>query len=114
MSEVSEMESQISTVLRFGVFLCGLIILVGLGILGITGDFSCPTNVLDLNWIFFGDPFFAPSHIIFLGFFILITLPLLRIAANILIYIKNRDFIFAIINSIVLIILLSSILFKIG
>ena len=114
MSDVREMEVQISNILRAGVLLSGLLLLLGLGILGLTGDFSCPTNVLDLEWVMHGDPFFAPSHIIFLGFFVLILTPLLRIIANVILYLRLKDLTFAIINGTVLVILLSSMLFGLG
>ena len=114
MSEIRKMEIGISYLLRGGVLLSGILLLVGLGLLWITGDTSCPSNVLSLNWILWGDPFLAPSHIIFLGFFTLIFTPLLRIFVSILMYIKLKDVTFSILTGIVFLILLASIVLGYG
>jgi len=114
LSEIRNMEMWISHLLRGGVLLSGILLLVGLGLLWITGDTSCPSNVLSLNWILRGDPFLAPSHIIFLGFFTLIFTPLLRIFVSVLIYIKLKDVTFSILTGLVFLILLSSIVLGYG
>lgn len=114
MSEIRKMEIGISYLLRGGVLLSGILLMAGLGLLWITGDTSCPSNVLSLNWILWGDPFLTPSHIIFLGFFTLIFTPLIRIFVSVLMYIKLKDATFSILTSLVFLILLASIVLGYG
>jgi uncharacterized membrane protein len=69
---------------------------------------------MDIDWLIRGDPFFAPSHILFLGFLTLIATPVLRIAASIYVYTKLHDNAFTIITTIVLFVLMVSFTLGIG
>jgi len=80
----------------------------------ITGDTSHPYGLPDLDWIIWGDPFLEPSHVIYLGFMILISTPVLNIIASILMFIKARDGTFAAIASLVLLILIVGFTLGIG
>jgi len=100
------MEEIASRILRLGVLASTALVLIGLALTAITGDTSHPYGLPDLDWIIRGDPFLAPSHIIYLGFIILISTPVLNIIASILMFIKARDGAFAAIASLVLLILI--------
>ncbi|TET72005.1 DUF1634 domain-containing protein [Candidatus Bathyarchaeota archaeon] len=108
MEEGSEpgMEAIASRILRLGVFASAALVLIGLALTAVTGDTSNPYGLLDLDWIVWGDPFLEPSHIIYLGFMILILTPVLNIVALISVFIKARDGAFATIASLVLLILI--------
>ncbi|TSA49021.1 hypothetical protein D4R47_04530, partial [archaeon] len=68
MDRVRFLELLVSRLLRTGVVVSGLLMVVGLGLLLATGDASCPSGVLSVDWVLFGDPFLEPSHVLFLGF----------------------------------------------
>ncbi|MBD3171646.1 DUF1634 domain-containing protein [Candidatus Bathyarchaeota archaeon] len=111
---VKKMENYVSHVLRFGVLLCGSLSLLGLSLLAWTGDASCPYGVIDLQWLLHGDPFWSPSHILFLGFIVLVGTPLLRVASSTVAYGLDHDWIFMAITGTVLIVLVIGILLGVG
>lgn len=102
---VRELELFVSNVLRIGVAVSGALIVLGLALFAVTGDTACPTGIASLDWIIFGDPFFMPSHILFMGFITLVLTPLLRVAVSVLAYIVEKDWIFAAITGFVLTVL---------
>ncbi len=108
MSSLKSVEALVSNILRAGVLLSGTLILLGLTLMIVTGDTSYPTGNMDLDWLIMGDPFFAPSHILFLGFLTLILTPVLRIMASIYVYMKLQDKAFTTITIIVLLVLIVS------
>lgn len=114
MSEIHRMEMFISRLMRISVLISGTVIALGVVTFLITGNNSCPVNIFDINWILNGNPFFAPSHIIFLGFMILIGTPLLRIAASVFVYAKTKDWTFTVITGLVLTVLVVSMLLGVG
>ncbi len=114
MDRVRLMEIMVSKLLRTGVVVSGLLMVVGLGLLWATGDASYPSGVLSVNWVLLGDPFLEPSHVLFMGFFILIGTPLLRIVATATANIYIRDLVFALLNVMVLLILAVSFVLDIG
>lgn len=112
--DLHRMEETLSLVLKGGVIGSAALIILGLALMGITGDISNPFGVMKLGWMVWGNPFLEPSHILFLGFAILVMTPIMRVAASILIYLKKRDLPFAAITIIVLLILIISLTFGIG
>ena len=114
MDSVRFLELLVSRLLRTGVLVSGLFMVIGLGLLWATGDASCPTGVLSVSWVLFGDPFLEPSHVLFLGFFILIGTPLLRIVASATAHLIERDLVFALLNVSVLLILAVSFVLGVG
>ncbi|MFQ6053165.1 MAG: DUF1634 domain-containing protein [Candidatus Bathyarchaeia archaeon] len=106
--ELRRMEITLSRILRGGVILSATLIALGLALMAATGDTSCPYGVPEIRWVLFGAPFLAPSHMLFLGFFVLISTPFLRIVASTLMFIRARDAAFALITSAVMLILLIS------
>ncbi|MQY82301.1 DUF1634 domain-containing protein [archaeon] len=114
MSSLKRMEALVSNILRAGVLMSGGLILFGLMLTIVTGDTSYPNGNMEIDWLIRGDPFFAPSHILFLGFLTLIATPVLRIAASIYVYTKLHDNAFTIITTIVLFVLMVSFTLGIG
>ena len=114
MERVHFLEIIVSRLLRTGVLASGLLMVAGLGLLWATGDASCPVGVMSVSWMLFGDPFLEPSHVLFLGFFILIATPLLRIVASATAHIIERDIVFALLNVSVLLILAISFVLGVG
>jgi len=113
-TEIRRMEAFISRLMRASVLISGLIILAGLSLYLVTGDESCPVNMFDPTWMLYGAPFFAPSHIIFWGFMVLIGTPLLRITLSVGVYAKMKDWEFTGITGVVLVILLVSMILGVG
>jgi len=114
LENILRIEAALSQVLRFGVLLSAVLIFMGLALTFLTGDISHPFGVLNLRWVIWGDPFLEPSHLLFLGFAVLIATPVLRIAASILMYLETRDIPFAAITSLVLLILIISFTMGVG
>lgn len=114
MSGHRSMELFISRLMRASVSISGVIIFVGLALYLVTGNDSCPLNIFELNWMLFGDPFFAPSHIIFLGFMVLVGTPLLRIVASVVVFALSKDWTFTVITGCVLTILGISMVLGVG
>ena len=111
---VRKIEAFISSILRYGVELSGLLIIIGISIFLWTGDESCPFGILSLDWILWGSPFFEPSHILFIGFLILVATPLIRVMASVIAYSLNHDWTYTVITGSVLLILMIGIALGIG
>jgi uncharacterized membrane protein len=114
LTDVREMELFVSSVLRFGVIASGIFMVMGIALLWSTGDASSPLGVLEATWIIRGSPFLEPSHVLFMGFLVLISTPLLRIMATTMAYSRMKDWTYAAITGGVLLILLVSITLGIG
>lgn len=114
MDRIRFLEIMVSRLLRTGVLASGLLMVSGLGLLWATGDASCPSGVLSVSWVLFGDPFLEPSHVLFLGFFTLIATPLLRIVASATAHLIENDLVFAFLNVSVLLILAVSFVLGVG
>jgi len=111
---VKNVERFISNILRYGVELSGFLMIIGISLFLWTGNSSCPFGLLSWDWIIWGAPFFEPSHVLFIGFFILISTPLLRVAASVIAYSVNHDWIYAAITGCVLLILIIGITLGVG
>jgi uncharacterized membrane protein len=111
---VRQLELFVSNVLRIGVAISGLLILIGLGLFLITGDNSLQFGVSTLDWIIWGSPFLEPSHILFLGFIVLVLTPLCRVGASVIAYIYQRDWAFASITGFVLLVLVAGMVLGLG
>ena len=108
------LEVLVSGVLRLGVALSGLLILVGLGLMAWSGDVSCPYGVLSVEWVLWGDPFLGPSHVLFLGFLVLVATPMVRVAVSVVAYVMDRDWVYAAITGLVLIVLVAGMFMGLG
>ncbi len=114
MSDIHRMEMFISRLMRVSVQISGSLIALGIAVFLVTGNDTCPVNMFDIQWVIYGSPFFAPSHIIFLGFMILIGTPLLRIITSVFVYAKVKDWMFTSITGLVLIVLIISMVLGVG
>ncbi len=65
-------------------------------------------------WMIFGAPFLEPSHVIFLGFMVLVGTPLLRIVASVAVFFVSKDWAFTVITGMVLSVLVLSMLLGVG
>jgi len=65
-------------------------------------------RILNLIWIIFGDLFLAPSHVFFLGFMVLLATPVVRSVYSAVYFMIRRDYVYAILTSLVLFALLFS------
>jgi len=111
---VKQLELFVSNVLRIGVLTSGILITIGLGLFIVTGDVCYPTGETSIHWILYGDPFYAPSHILFLGFLTLVSTPLLRVAASTFAYTVEKDWVYAAITGFVLTVLVIGIVLGLG
>ena len=114
MTEIHRLETFISKLMRASVLLSGIIILAGTFMYLESGNDSCPVNMFDPTWILFGDPFLAPSHVIFMGFMVLLGTPLLVIISSLTTYSKMKDWEFTAITGIGFTILLVSMVLGVG
>jgi uncharacterized membrane protein len=110
---IQKMELVLSNVLKVGVIISAFLMIMGLSLMAVTEDVSCPNGSIDPVW-YFTSPMMVPSKVIFAGFIVLVTTPVLRIIASVLIYIKSGDKIFAAITGTVLIVLLISFTLGVG
>ncbi|GKU24107.1 membrane protein [Clostridium folliculivorans] len=109
-SKIDEMEIIISGFLRFGVSLSAIVIFAGLMMFLITGvsgyvDGYFPTT---LSEIFSGLITLKPYAVIMAGMIILILTPVFRVAVSIIVFIKEKDYLYAKITLVVFIILIVS------
>ena len=111
---VKELEMFVSNILRVGVIVSGVLIVIGLGLFIMTGDTCYPNGEASLQWIIYGDPFFSPSHILFLGFLVLVVTPLLRVGASVIAYVMEKDWIYSAITGFVLTVLLIGMILGLG
>ena len=111
---VRQLEIFISSVLRLGVILSGLLIIVGLGLFAWTSDISNPSGISTLDWILHGSPFLEPSHILFLGFIILVLTPLSRVATSVAAYTYEHDWTYVVITGFVFVVLIAGMVLGLG
>jgi uncharacterized membrane protein len=79
-----------------------------------TGDTSNPYGVLEWNRLLSGDLTITPSHVLFLGFTVLVATPILNVASAAYLFFKGRDNSLAIITTFVLLILIVSLTLNVG
>lgn len=109
-SKIEEMEIIISNFLRIGVVLSAIIVFVGLAMFLISGNSgysgsyfpTTPSEILK------GLVHLKSYAIILTGLIILILTPVFRVGVSILVFIKEKDFLYVKITSIVFIILIIS------
>ena len=111
---VKELELFVSNVLRAGVMVSGVLIVIGLGLFIATGDSGYPNGDASLHWIMYGDPFLSPSHILFMGFIVLVVTPLLRVGASVIAYGVEKDWTYVAITGFVLTILVIGMVLGLG
>lgn len=109
-SKIGEMEIIISKFLRAGVFLSAAIVGIGLVKFLVTGNSGYPVNYFPttLKEILVGFIGLKSYAIILTGLIILILTPVFRVGVSILVFIKEGDYLYVKITSLVFIILLIS------
>jgi uncharacterized membrane protein len=116
-SNIAEVEIIISKSLRVGVILSSVIILIGLLMFLISGISGYPgtTYPTTPSAIWEGSLSFKPYGIIMLGLMILIAIPVFRVGVSIIVFLKEKDYLYVKITTIVFIILIISFLMgKVG
>lgn len=111
---VKKLELMVARVLQVGVVISGILILFGLGLFLWTDDTCYQYGEPSLEWIILGDPFFSPSHILFLGFIVLVGTPLFRVAASVFAYMIWEDWVYTAITGFVLVVLVIGMTFGLG
>lgn len=125
MSEVLEKEKQtsvkalneaeifVSKSLRVGVLLSASIIFVGLMLFLVSGESGYPGETYPtlLKDIFVGAAKMKPFAIILAGLVLLILTPIMRVGVSILVFLKEKDWLYVGISTIVFLILISSFFF---
>lgn len=125
MSEVIEKEKQtsgkvlneaevfVSKSLRVGVFLSAIVISVGLVLFLVSGESGYPGETYPtlLKDIFLGAVNMKPFAIILAGLVLLILTPIMRVGVSILVFLKEKDWLYVVISTIVFLILISSFFF---
>ena len=116
-SNIGEIEIIISKSLRVGVFLSSIIILLGLLMFLISGHSGYPGDLYPISPhdILVGATLFKPYGIILLGLMILIAIPIFRVGVSIIVFLKEKDYLYVKITTAVFIILIISLLMgKVG
>lgn len=107
-SKIEDTEILISKTLRLGVVLSALIIGLGLIMLIVTGNSGYPGSSFPTSpvQILKGLVVFKPYAVILTGLLVLILTPVFRVGISIITFIKEKDFLYVTITSIVFIILI--------
>jgi uncharacterized membrane protein len=111
-SNTEEVEVIVGRCLKIGVLLSAAVILTGFLMFLITGSSGYPGNTYptDLLVIFHGLMSLKPYAIILTGLFILILTPVFRVGVSIIVFLKEKDYLFAKITALVFAILIVSFL----
>ncbi len=109
-SDIEEIEIIISKFLKAGVLLSAFIIFIGFSMLVITGDSGYMGNTYPTNptAILSGVVLFKPYAIILTGLLILIATPVFRVGVSIIVFVKEKDYLYVKITSMVFVILIIS------
>lgn len=116
-SNIGEIELIISKSLRVGVLLSSSVILTGLLMFLISGHSGYPENFYPTtpSAVVSGCLSFKPYAIILLGLMILIAIPVFRVGVSIIVFLKEKDYLYVKITTLVFIILIISLLMgKVG
>lgn len=111
-SKIDEVEVVISRSLQVGVLLSAAVMLIGLALFLITGNSGYPGNTFPTNLllVFQGLIALKPYAIMLVGLFLLILTPVFRVGISILVFLKEKDFLYVKITALVFAILLVSFL----
>lgn len=116
-SNIGEIELVISKSLRFGVILSSVVILTGLLMFLISGHSGYPGNTYPTtpHDILSGAASLKPYGIMLLGLMILMAIPIFRVGVSIIVFLKEKDYLYVKITTAVFIILIISLLMgKVG
>jgi uncharacterized membrane protein len=107
-----EMEVVISNYLRLGVAISAIIIFAGLlmRFMVRNGGYSIGKYPSSVHGIIKGLLMFKPDALILAGLFLLILTPIFRVGVSIVLFYKEKDYLYVIITSLVFVILLFGLL----
>ncbi len=107
-AETSELK--IARLIRVVVFSSGAIILVGLILYFVTGTSGYENGAFPIDpvQILVGVLSLKPYAVIMTGIFILILTPILRVAVSVIVFLKEKDYLYVGITTLVLLILIVS------
>lgn len=110
---LNEAEVFVSKSLRVGVLLSASVIFVGLILFFVSGESGYPGETYPtlLKDIFLGAVSMKPFAIILAGLVLLILTPIMRVGVSILVFLKENDWLYVVISTIVFLILISSFFF---
>ncbi len=97
-----------------GVRMSAALIALGLAMTIATGDTSNPYGVLEWDRLLSGDLSISPSHVLFLGFTVLVATPILNVASAAFLFFRGRDNSLGIITALVLLVLIVSLTLNVG
>lgn len=109
-SKIAKVEITISKMLRIGVVLSASIIIIGLSMFLITGNsgYTGSTYPTAVGEIFRGLLQLKSYGIIMTGLLLLIATPIFRVGVSIIVFMKEKDYMYVKITAIVFIILILS------
>lgn len=109
-SNIGEMEIVISRFLRTGVMLSAVIVGIGLIMYLVSGKSGYPGDTYPItpSEIFKGLLMLKSYAVIMTGIIVLILTPVFRVGVSILVFIKEKDYLYVKITSLVLLILIIS------
>ena len=97
-----------------GVRMSAVLIVLGMAMTITTGDTSNPYGVLEWDRLLSGDFSISPSHVLFLGFTVLVATPILNVASAAFLFFRGKDSPLAIISTLVLVVLIVSLTLNVG
>lgn len=106
--EMAQVETIIGRILQVGVIVSAIVMLIGMVLFLATGNSGYPGTTIPLKMgaILVGTLQFKPYAIMMLGIYCLILTPVLRVVVSIYAFYKEKDHLYVIITTAVLIILL--------
>lgn len=109
-SRIEEVEITISNLLRIGVLLSAAVIFIGLAMFLITGNSGYPGNYFPSNpvEIIKGLVSVKPYAVILTGLIILVLTPVFRVGVSIIVFAKEKDYLYVKITAVVFTILIIS------
>ena len=105
--EMAQVETIIGRILQVGVVFSAVVMAAGLGLLLVTGKSGYPETVVPLSMaeILKGTGQLRPYAVMLLGLYGLILTPVLRVVVSIYAFYRERDWLYVIITTLVLVIL---------
>ena len=103
-----------SLIFSSGVRMSAVLIIIGLAMTVATGDTLNAYRGLELGMLLKGDLSITPSHVLFLGFTVLVATPIVNVASAAFLFFKGRDGSLAIISTLVLLVLIVSLTLNVG
>ncbi len=109
---IEEVETVVSTSLRIGVLLAAAVMLIGLFLFLSTGESGYVDDVYPTNLLLILQDAVAlkPYAVMLVGLLILILTPVFRVGISIILFLKEKDYLYARITAVVFTILIVSFL----